>query len=106
MQTAKSAGEEKALKVMAYAHVGSGGVHIHAVSDGTKEEFAEAFAAFADRVYAKAAALGGDIGGEYGVGYAKRKYLKAALGEEAMQKLADAKAALDPAGILNPGKVI
>lgn len=106
VQTAKSAGEEKALKVMAYAHVGSGGVHIHAVSDGTKEEFAEAFAAFADRVYAKAAALGGDIGGEYGVGYAKRKYLKAALGEEAMQKLADAKAALDPAGILNPGKVI
>lgn len=103
---AKDLGVEKALKVMAYAHVVSGGVHIHAVSDCAKEEFAVAFAGFAEAVYAKVAELGGDIGGEYGVGYAKKAYLKAALSEVDYAKLAETKASLDPAGILNPGKVI
>lgn len=106
VEFAKDLGEKKALKVMAYAHVGSGGVHIHAVSDCEKDEFAAAFAEFAGAVYDKTAELGGDIGGEYGVGYAKKSYLKATLSEETFAKFSETKTTFDPAGILNPGKVI
>ena len=51
-------------------------------------------------MYEKCTALGGDIRGEYGIGYAKAPFLGEAGG-----KLKAAKAELDPKGILNPGKV-
>ena len=96
---AKDLGEELGLKVMFNAHVGSGGIHLHAISDD-KEAFAAAAKAFADAVYAKVAELGGDIVGEYGVGYGKNAYLS----DEAKAAFAAVKAAFDPQGILNPGK--
>ena len=99
---AKAAGEEKGLKVLPHAHVGSGGLHIHVASDLSKEELAPVFKEFAGAVYAKCTELGGDIAGEYGVGYAKSEYLSAGRREE----FAARKAAFDPAGILNPGKIV
>ncbi|MBQ9687132.1 MAG: FAD-binding oxidoreductase, partial [Oscillospiraceae bacterium] len=97
---AKTVGEENGLKVMLNAHLASGGMHIHAVSDLSREESAPAAAAFAAAVYAKTAALGGNVAGEYGIGYAKNAYLS----DEARAAFAAAKTALDPQGILNPGK--
>lgn len=102
---AKAQGEEKSLKVLTYGHVGSGGLHIHVLSDSGKAEFAPVMAELAGAVYAKCAELGGSIDGEYGVGYAKKAYLKAALSEEQYAKLTAEKAAFDPKGILNPGKI-
>ncbi|MCI6488188.1 MAG: FAD-binding oxidoreductase [Candidatus Limivicinus sp.] len=102
---AKAQGEEKGLKVLTYGHVGSGGLHIHVLSDSGKAEFAPEMAELAGAVYAKCAELGGSIDGEYGVGYAKKAYLKAALSEEQYAKLTAEKAAFDPKGILNPGKI-
>jgi hypothetical protein len=58
--------------------------------------------AFFDAAYAKTLELGGDIVGEYGVGYAKVEYLPDAV----KAAHAAAKAALDPKGILNPGKIV
>lgn len=74
---------------------------IHIASDGEKDEFKAAIADFSAAVYEKCAALGGDIRGEYGIGYAKTAY----LGENARGEFAAVKAKLDPKGILNPGKV-
>ena len=93
------------MKVMAYAHVGSGGVHIHAVADMAKDEFAAAMSALADAVYAKCVELGGDIVGEYGVGYAKIAAFQA-LEPEKYAAFAAVKAGFDPNGVLNPGKVV
>ena len=100
VEYAKAEGEAKGLKVMAYAHVGSGGMHIHAVSDSTKDEFAVKAAELAALVYGKCAELGGSIRGEYGIGCAKKQY----LGAEALEKFGALKAKYDPKGILNPGK--
>lgn len=101
VDSVKACGEEKGLKVMAYAHVGSGGMHIHAAFDGTRDEFTAILNEFTPAVYAKCAALGGDIRGEYGIGYAKAPFLS----EKARSEFAAVKAKLDPKGILNPGKV-
>ena len=100
VEYAKAEGEAKGLKVMAYAHVGSGGMHIHAVSDGAKDEFAAKAAELAALIYGKCAELGGSIRGEYGIGCAKKQY----LGAEALEKFGALKAKYDSKGILNPGK--
>lgn len=100
VEYAKAEGEAKGLKVMIYAHVGSGGMHLHAVSDGAKDEFAAKAAELAALVYGKCSELGGSIRGEYGIGYAKKQY----LGTSALEKFGVLKAKYDPRGILNPGK--
>lgn len=100
VEYAKAEGEAKGLKVMAYAHVGSGGMHIHAVSDGAKAEFAAKVIELAALIYGKCSELGGSIRGEYGIGCAKKQY----LGAEALDKFSALKAKYDPKGILNPGK--
>ena len=96
----KAAAEAKGMKTLAYAHVGTGGMHLHLAYDGEKDEFKTILADFTPTVYAKCVELGGDIRGEYGIGYAKLAY----LGAEALEKFAAAKAELDPKGILNPGQ--
>lgn len=100
VEYAKAEGEAKGLKVMAYAHVGSGGMHIHAVSVGEKAEFAAKVIELAALIYGKCSELGGSIRGEYGIGCAKKQY----LGAEALDKFSALKAKYDPKGILNPGK--
>lgn len=100
VEYSKAEGEAKGLKVMAYAHVGSGGMHIHAVSDGAKAEFAAKVIELAALIYGKCSELGGSIRGEYGIGCAKKQH----LGAEALDKFSALKAKYDPKGILNPGK--
>ncbi len=50
-------------------------------------------------------ALGGTITGEHGVGVLKRAWLEREAGPVSMGVHRAVKAALDPLGILNPGKV-
>lgn len=97
----KTYAEEKGMKAMAYAHVCTGGMHIHVASDADKDEFKAALNELSAAVYEKCASLGGDIRGEYGIGYAKVPF----FGESAREEFKAAKAKLDPKGILNPGKV-
>ena len=101
----KRLGEEKGLKVMLYAHVGSGGMHIHAAADMDKESFETAVSDFSRETYAKCAQLGGDIVGEYGVGYSKTESFRA-FAPESYAEFEALKSKFDPAGILNPGKVV
>ena len=97
---AKAEGEALSLKVMAYAHVMSGGLHLHAAADCGKDAFAAAAAELGGKVYAKCVELGGSIRGEYGIGYAKTK----CMSDGDAAGFAAAKAKYDAAGILNPGK--
>ena len=63
---------------------------------------AESAKAVYDALYAKVAEVGGDVRGEYGFGYAKTAYLS----EAAKADFAAKKAAFDPDGVLNPGKIL
>lgn len=101
IEFAKQTAEENELKAYIHAHLASGGMHIHLASDKDKDASKADAKAFFDAAYAKCLALGGDIVGEYGVGYAKTAYLP----EDKKAAHKAAKAELDPKGILNPGKV-
>ena len=102
IEFAKETAEANELKAYIHAHVASGGMHIHLASQKSREDSKVDAKTFFDKAYAKTLELGGDIVGEYGVGYAKVEYLPDAV----KAAHAAAKAALDPKGILNPGKII
>jgi D-lactate dehydrogenase (cytochrome) len=63
-----------------------------------------AAAVLSEKVVASALACGGTCTGEHGVGYGKAKFMKAEHGE-AVEVMKAIKHTLDPANILNPGKI-
>lgn len=85
-------------------HAGDGNFHpLVTFVAADPEATARAYAAF-DAVMAAALALGGTITGEHGVGTLKAKHLRDQLGPDVLELTARIKGALDPQGILNPGK--
>jgi glycolate oxidase len=88
------------------AHAGDGNLHPLIMTPPDDEDARRrAQAAFAD-IIAAALALGGTVTGEHGVGLLKQDGLTSELGPEVLAMHRAVKHALDPAGILNPGKVI
>lgn len=86
-------------------HVGDGNYHTALlVEPGNAEELAEA-KSLAHRMATRALQLGGTVTGEHGVGQGKMKYMAEEHGD-AWNVMADIKRSLDPANILNPGKVV
>jgi glycolate oxidase len=88
------------------AHAGDGNLHPVFVFERGLAEVPAAVWAAADEVFRAALELGGTLTGEHGVGIIKRRWLADELGPESMAVHQSIKAALDPAGILNPGKAI
>lgn len=85
------------------AHLGDGNIHYTAYpSDGAPAHLAAIRAAVAQ----EAVALGGSFSAEHGVGVSKRSTMAAHKDPVALSVMAAIKAALDPKGILNPGKVL
>jgi glycolate oxidase len=98
--------DEHRVTIATFGHAGDGNLHPTCVLPDAADRHAigRAEAAFAD-IFAAAMELGGTITGEHGVGAAKLPYLAARLGDDQIALLRRIKAAFDPAGILNPGKL-
>jgi glycolate oxidase len=94
------------LAVPTVAHAGDGNLHPVFVFDRALPEIPPEVWAGAEEVFRTALELGGTLTGEHGVGTLKRHWLAAELGAESMAVHAAIKHALDPLGILNPGKAI
>ncbi len=93
------------LLIATFGHAGDGNLHPTCVVDQHDSAAIDrAHQAFAE-IFAAAIAMGGTITGEHGVGAAKLPYLQARLGADQVALLRRIKAAFDPAGILNPGKL-
>jgi glycolate oxidase len=99
------AADRHGVLIATVAHAGDGNLHPVFVFDHQPEVPASVWAA-ADEVFRAALDLGGTLTGEHGVGVIKRRWLALELGEDAMAVHRAIKAALDPAGIMNPGKAI
>ena len=85
-------------------HAGDGNFHPLVTYDaGDADATARAAAAF-DDVMDAALALGGTVTGEHGVGVLKARHLVSQLGDDVMDLTRRIKSAIDPDGILNPGK--
>ncbi|MBW0089700.1 FAD-binding protein [Pseudonocardia sp. KRD-184] len=99
-------GAEHDTQIATVAHAGDGNLHpLLLTPHGDDAARRRAQAAFDDIVDA-ALTLGGTVSGEHGVGLLKRDGALRELGPAVVAMHRAVKAALDPAGILNPGKVI
>jgi D-lactate dehydrogenase (cytochrome) len=86
-------------------HVGDGNFHLIFMIDPQKpEEIAEA-SHLNDRMVARALAMEGTCTGEHGIGYGKMDFMVAEHGP-ALDVMRSIKQALDPNGIMNPGKIV
>lgn len=94
------------LPVGVLAHAGDGNMHPMIPADRSNtEEWSRVEKAF-DEIFQAAANLGGTLSGEHGIGLAKAKYLPLVMNQDSMDLMAQIKKAIDPLGILNPGKFV
>jgi glycolate dehydrogenase FAD-linked subunit len=93
------------VQIMTVAHAGDGNAHPTFVFDPTPDGDAppEVWAA-ADEVFRFALELGGTLTGEHGVGALKQRWLGLELSADSLAVQHSIKAALDPLGLLNPGR--
>jgi glycolate oxidase len=97
--------ERHQVPIATFGHAGDGNLHPTCVVDAEDTDaIARAEKAFAE-VFRTAIELRGTITGEHGVGAMKLPYLEDRLGRDQVALLRRVKAAFDPAGILNPGKL-
>jgi D-lactate dehydrogenase (cytochrome) len=87
-------------------HVGDGNFHVIPVFDAANSAEVATIRAFFDRLVGRALAMGGTSTGEHGIGQGKTAFLVRELGEPAVAAMRAIKQALDPLGILNPGKIL
>ena len=89
-----------------FGHAGDGNLHPTFVWDRGDHAAEERAHAACEELYREAIALGGTVTGEHGIGAARRPFLEEQRGPEFVAVMRSIKGALDPLGILNPGKVV
>jgi glycolate oxidase len=94
------------LPIACFGHAGDGNIHTNVMVDfdqpGAKRRSEQAL----DELFAQVVAWGGAITGEHGIGLAKKRWWPLAVSKEVRALHRTVKHALDPRGILNPGKFV
>ena len=90
---------------MVVGHVGDGNFHLPMLVDGDNRAEVAAAQRLNAQVVGRALAMDGTCSGEHGIGLGKMDFLLAEHGEDAIEVMRAIKHALDPLGIMNPGKM-
>ena len=97
---------ESGVPVGMIGHAGDGNLHPIIVVDRRDESSVEAGRRVFNAILALGLSLGGTVTGEHGIGTLKRDWLATELGPVGLRVHRAIKEALDPANLMNPGKVI
>lgn len=97
--------QESGLVAPLLGHVGDGNFHLVVVIDRNSDDEITNLKAFNARLVQRALQAGGTCTGEHGIGMGKRGYMADEHGE-ALSVMRAIKMALDPQGIMNPGKMV
>jgi FAD/FMN-containing dehydrogenase len=94
-------------QIVAFGHLGDGNIHFNVIAPpGAGSDWIEgAGGAITNLVYDRVTAAGGSISAEHGIGQTKRDALARTAEPSRLALQRRIKAALDPAGIMNPGKL-
>ena len=87
-------------------HVGDGNFHLTIILDPKDPREVEEANRLNDRLVARALSMDGTCTGEHGVGYGKIDFLNAEHGGDVLSVMRAVKKAIDPDGIMNPGKIL
>jgi FAD/FMN-containing dehydrogenase len=99
---------EPGARVCPFGHLGDGNIHFNVTqpAGADKAAFLARWDAMNEVVHAVVARMGGSFSAEHGIGRLKRDLLTATKDSGALAVMRAVKAALDPKGIMNPGKVV
>jgi FAD/FMN-containing dehydrogenase len=93
-------GREHSAEVFVFGHLGDGNLHVNLLGPAPDDERLD------ELVLRLVASRGGSISAEHGIGRAKRQWLHLNRSPAELDAFRRVKAALDPAGILNPGVLL
>ncbi|WP_044283280.1 FAD-binding oxidoreductase [Candidatus Endolissoclinum faulkneri] len=99
---------EPNIRLVAFGHIGDGNLHynLQISEHGDKNAFLARYEEFSRVVNEIVVEMGGSISAEHGIGRFKRKELAYYKDKVSMDLMGSIKNSMDPAGILNPGKVV
>jgi FAD/FMN-containing dehydrogenase len=97
-------GARHGLEACSWGHAGDGNLHATFLIDREDQLEIDRAERAAESLFELAVALGGSVSGEHGIGAVKRPAAARALSPEVARLNAQIKTALDPKGLLNPGK--
>ncbi len=97
---------ENGARMALYAHASAGCLHIRPLLNLKSEEGLRQYRAIAESVFDLVVGLGGTTSGEHGEGLSRGEFSRKLFGEQITGAFRQLKAAFDPQGLMNPGKVV
>ena len=98
-------GERHGVRIATFGHAGDGNLHPNFIFDRDDPRAEELTDLARADLYRAAIALGGTVTAEHGIGLARKSVLPDQVGTDVVGVMRSIKAALDPLGILNPGRM-
>ena len=98
-------GERNRIFVLVFGHIGDGNLHPNILCDRRDREEMARVTVAAREIFEAAVELGGTLSGEHGIGLLKKQFMELDVGSEALALMHRIKDAIDPRGIMNPGKI-
>jgi glycolate oxidase len=107
VERAEAIGEKHGVLLVPLGHAGDGNLHYQLIKreETPMEEWPGLMEAALSDLIDMSHEMGGTASGEHGLGYTKRQYLEREVGPRQVELMKGIKAAFDPNGIINPGKV-
>jgi glycolate oxidase len=97
--------QEYRLEIPLFGHIGDGNLHPNILCDRRDAEEMQRVAGAARAIFESAVELGGTLSGEHGIGLLKKQFMELDVGVDALAVMRAIKTAIDPLGIMNPGKI-
>ncbi len=97
---------QHAIRIVNFGHAGNGNIHVNLLGNADDAAELARMQRCLDAVFDLVLQLGGTLSGEHGVGLEKREFIGRELAPAALSLMREIKRAFDPAGILNPGKLL
>ncbi|HVT35381.1 MAG TPA: FAD-linked oxidase C-terminal domain-containing protein [Nevskiaceae bacterium] len=94
------------LRIVNFGHAGNGNLHVNILADPEDPAQMKVIEPCLHGVFRLVLSLEGTISGEHGVGIEKRDYVGWEIAADTLETMRQLKRAMDPRGILNPGKCL
>jgi glycolate oxidase len=92
--------------MVSFGHAGDGNIHFNIILDKKDKIMHERAVESVGELFEYVISLGGTLSGEHGIGISKKDYLSLEIKRNQRDLMRRIKNSFDPAGILNPGKII
>jgi len=93
---------ERKMRILTFGHAGDGNLHVNILTEASRKEEAEACVV---EIFREVLHLEGTISAEHGIGMVKSRFIGMEIAPPLLSAMKKVKEALDPQGILNPGKI-